>query len=105
VAAKREGHLIKTPENIKLVENVANNSEYHLGPPDKRGHHWYGKILEDGRQVWAEVRDNDIINWGMNRPGNIKTYNSETGLKALKAPSQKIPKLSKFPGKSWKSNL
>jgi len=32
--------------------------------------------------------------WGINESGNIRIYNSETGPKALKAPSQKIPKLS-----------
>ncbi len=32
-----------------------NDPKYYLGPDD-RGHHWYGKILEDGKQVWTEVR-------------------------------------------------
>jgi len=87
----RPGHVEKTPENIKLVKDVANDPECYLGP-DKRGHHWYAKILEDGKQVWAKIRDNEIISWGINKPDNIKYYNPETGLAALKAPSQKIPR-------------
>jgi len=48
------------------------------------------------------VRNNKIKNWGINEPGDIKIYNSETGFKALKIPKgKKIPKPS---GKSWKTN-
>jgi len=89
----RPGHLVKTPENIKLVEDVANDPECYLGPPDKHGHHWYRKILKDGKQVWAKVRNNEIVAWGVNKPDNIKYYNPETGLAAPKPP-----------GKSWKLN-
>jgi len=39
-----------------------------------------------------KVRNNKIIGWGVNEPGNIRTYNSKTGLAALKSSSQKIPK-------------
>jgi len=88
---KGKGHVEKTPENKKLIYDVANDPEYYLGPDD-RGHHWYGKILKNGKQVWAKVRNNEIVAWGVNKPGNIKYYNPETGLAALKAPSQKIPK-------------
>ena len=101
---KRKGHLVKTPENEKLIYDVANDPKCYLGPSNF-GNHWYAKILENGKQVYAEVRGNIIQSWGINEPGNIRTYNSETGLKALKPSSQKIPKPSKPPGKSWKSNL
>ena len=70
---------------------MANDSNCYYGPDD-HGNHCYAKKLEDGRQVWAEVRDNKIRHWGINEPGNVRTYNSETGFKALKAPrGQKIP--------------
>jgi len=88
----RSGHLVKTSENIKLVENVANDPECYCGPPDKHGNHWYAKILKDGKQVWTRVRDNEIVAWGINKPENIREYNPETGPAALKAPSQKTPK-------------
>ncbi len=65
----------------------------------------YAKILEDGKQVLAKIRDNEVVGWGVNKLDNIKYYNPKTGLATLKAPSQKIPKPSKPPGKSWKSNL
>ena len=52
------------------------------------GNHWYGKILKDGSQTWARVRDNEIVAWGINKPGNIKYYNPKTGLAALKAPKK-----------------
>ena len=90
---KGEGHVERTPKNEKLMYDVANDPNCYLGP-DKRGHHWYGKILKDGKQAWVEVRDNIMQGWGINEPGNIKTYNPKTGLKALRAPSQKILKLS-----------
>jgi len=94
--SKRKGHMEKTPKNEKLVHDVANDPECYFGS-DKHENHCYAKILEDGKQVWTEVRYNKIKNWGINEPGNIKKWNSETGFKALKPP--------KPPGKSWKPNL
>ena len=81
----------KTPANEKIIYDVANDPECYCGPPDKHGNHWYAKILENGKQVWTRVRDNEIVGWGVNEPNNIKYYNPETGLAALKAPSHKIP--------------
>ena len=91
---KGEGHVERTPKNEKLFYDIANDPECLCGPPDKRGHHWYAKILENGKQAWVEVRGNTMQGWGINEPGNIKTYNPETGFKALKASR----------GKSWKTN-
>ena len=91
----------KQLENKKLIYDVANDPKCYLGP-DKRRHHWYGKILKNGKQSWAEVRKNIMTSWGVNEPGNIRTYNSETGLKIRKYPRQKIPKPSKLPEKLWK---
>ena len=89
---KRDGHVEKTSEYEKLVEDIANDLKCLLGSPDKRGHRWYGKILKDGRQAWVEVRGDVMESWGISEPGKIRTYNPETGLKAPKAPSQQIPK-------------
>ena len=90
--AKRKGHLEKTPENEKLIYDVANDPEYYCGSPDEYGNHWYAKILKNGRQVWARVRDNKIVGWGINKAKDIRKWNSKTGLAALKTPSQKIAK-------------
>jgi len=87
-------HIVKTPENEKLIYDIANDPDCYLGP-DNHGKHCYAKMLEDGKQIWAECRNGYIRNGGINEPGKIRTYNSETGLAALKAPiGQKIPKLS-----------
>lgn len=88
---KREGHVERTPENEKLMYDVANDPNCYLGPDDY-GNHWYAK-REVGKQAWVKVRNNRIISWGINEPGNIRIYNSKTGLAALKAPSQKILKI------------
>jgi len=87
VEAKREGHLKRTPENEKLIHDVANDPKYYLGP-DKHGHHWYAKILKNGKQVYAEVRGNIMESWGINEPGNIRTYNPKTDFKAPKVPTK-----------------
>ena len=74
------------------MHDVANDPECYFGP-NKHGNHCYAKILKDGKKVWAEVRDNKIRHWGINDPGNIRTYNPKTGFKALKASRGiKIPK-------------
>jgi len=88
VWAKRPGHLERTPENEKLVHDVANDSECYFGP-DKREHYWYAKILKNEKQVWVKVRNNKIIGWGINESSSIRKYNSKTGFVALKVPSQK----------------
>jgi len=88
VEAKCECHLERTPENKKLIHDVANDPECYCGPPDRHGNHWYAKILEDGKQVWTRIRDNEIVAWGINKAEDVRTYNSKTGLAALKHPSK-----------------
>ncbi len=67
--------------------DVANDQNCYRGP-DGHGNHWYARMLENGKQVWAKVRNNRIISWGINEPSNIRTYNPKTGLAALKAPKK-----------------
>jgi len=88
---KRNNHVEKTPENEKMIYDMANDPNCYYGP-DTRGNHCYAKKLEDGRQVWTTVRNNKIREWGVNDTDKIRTYNSETGFKALKTPSQKTSK-------------
>ena len=89
----RPGHVKETPENKKIIYDMANDPNCYRGPDDY-GTHWYSKMLEDGKQIWAEVRGNQIRNCGINEPSTIRIYNPKTGLKALKASR----------GKSWKPN-
>ena len=73
-----EGHVLDSPQNRELLENVANDVDCFLGK-DKYGNEWYAKILEDGRQVWVEVRNNVIFEGGINEIPKI--WNPDTGFK------------------------
>ena len=41
------------------LEEVANNMHNYRGN-DQYDNAWYSKILEDGRQVWIQIRDGII---------------------------------------------
>ena len=72
------GHFAKnTLENKKLLLDLVSDSSNFLGY-DKRGTKWFGKILPNGKQLWATLRDNMIRNGGINDV--IKSFNPETGL-------------------------
>ena len=81
-----EGHFQKdTAKNRALIEHVVNEKINFLGL-DKYGNEWYAEILDDGKQIWAQVRNGQIRNGGVN---NLpKTYNSETGLSNPNKPTQ-----------------
>jgi hypothetical protein len=75
-----EGHLPRTPENHKLIRDLVKDSKNYLGP-DMRGNRWWGKILENGKQLWAQAYKGVVRNGGLNdvpRP-----YNAKTGLSKL----------------------
>jgi len=46
---------------------------------ESNGNEWYAKTQSDGTQVWAQVRNGNIIDGGLNKTS--KLFNSETGLK------------------------
>ena len=73
-----EGHIPDTPENRALLENVANNVDNFRGK-DKYGNEWYTMDLEDGSQVWVEVRNGNIFEGGINKAP--KPWDPDTGLK------------------------
>ena len=54
-----EGHLLDTPENRKLLYDLANDKSKFVGK-DKWGN---AEILEDGSQNWVRYR-NGVINEG-----------------------------------------
>ena len=57
-----EGHLKDTPENRKMLLDLANNNKYHMGK-DMYGNEWHIRINEDGSQDYTrEMRQ--VINEG-----------------------------------------
>lgn len=74
----KSGHLADTPENRRLILELANDPTCFQGT-DMWGNDWYARIDEDGSQLWAEVRNGATIrNCGRNQ--TPKPWNPETGL-------------------------
>lgn len=73
----KEGHLLDTLENRKLIIDVASDAKNFLGI-DSHGNQWFVKILQDGQQIWASVRENLVRNAGINEIP--KSFNGKTGL-------------------------
>lgn len=78
-----EGHLADTAANRQQLTDVANNSAARLGT-DVHGNVWHAVTRPDGTQVWVQVRNNQIINGGVNQ--TPRTYNQQTGLSAPEPP-------------------
>lgn len=53
------------------MDNYLGNDQYDNA--------WYSKILEDGRQVWIQIRDGIIFDGGIN--DTPKQWNPKTGYK------------------------
>ena len=74
---KAEGHLEDTPENRKLLEDLANNEDYHRGI-DSRGNDWNIRMNDDGTQDWVRSMNQKINEGGRN--SKPRPWNPETGL-------------------------
>jgi hypothetical protein len=64
---KKEGHIEDTPENRRLLIDTAKEEVNFVGTK-ANGNRWYVKDLDDGTQVWVEVRNGVIQNGGVNNP-------------------------------------
>jgi len=71
------GHLLDTLGNRDMLMELASNQKNYLGI-DSYGNQWFSKVLSDGRQLWASVRNNLIRNGGINEVP--KVFNGTTGL-------------------------
>ena len=72
------GHLPNTMDNLKLLEDVANDPACYYGT-DKYGTSWYIKIQPDGAQIWVQSRNHVIFDGGLNEVP--LQWNADTGLK------------------------
>ena len=71
------GHLPDTPENRKLLVDLANDNRYHMGV-DRFGNDWNVRLNNDGTQDWTRSM-NQVINEGGRNLTPIN-WNDETGL-------------------------
>ncbi len=74
---KESGHVEDTAENRELLLSVANDESARL-ESDQYGNAWAARLLPDGRQAWVRVRNEKIINGGINAGPRI--FNAQTGL-------------------------
>lgn len=74
----KAGHIDDTPENRKMLIELANNKRYHLGK-DKWGNDWHARINNDGTQDWVEHQNQRISDGGTNL--SPKKWDDITGLK------------------------
>ena len=72
-----EGHLPNTPENRKMISDLANDVQYYVGK-DCYGNDWHIRNNEDGTQDWVR-HQNMVINEGGKNISPI-TWDPETGL-------------------------
>jgi filamentous hemagglutinin len=80
------GHISDTPANRKLIEDIANDPATMLGV-DKKGNSWSAKMMPDGTQAWAQIRDGKVINAGINK--TPISFDPNTGLSSPIRPGWK----------------
>jgi hypothetical protein len=74
-----EGHFpIDTLENRRLLLETAINPNNYLGA-DVHGNHWFAQVMENGIQIWVQVRNSKICYGGFNNPPKIN-FDKLTGL-------------------------
>ncbi len=72
-----DGHLPDTPDNRKLISDLANDVHYFKGK-DKYGNDWHIRNNIDGTQDWVR-HQNMMINEGGKNSVPLN-WNNETGL-------------------------
>ena len=78
MATTIDGHFADDNQiNRQLLIKTVLNLDNYLGK-DKWGNDWFVKNLVDGKQIWVQTRNNEIINGGLNL--TPRNWNSLTGL-------------------------
>jgi|GEM_PF-1318460 hypothetical protein len=71
-----DGHLLNTPENRAALRELVMDGK-NLAGECSRGNQWFHKILPNGKQLWASVRDGVVRNGGLNE--TPVSFHSQTG--------------------------
>jgi hypothetical protein len=74
----RPGHLPDTAENRALFRDLAADQDNYFAKADSHGTLWCERLLEDGTQLWAQIRDGKIRNCGHNKIP--RKWDTEAGL-------------------------
>jgi filamentous hemagglutinin len=62
----RKGHIPDTPANRKMIEETVMDRSNLVGQKQSGGSELFSEMLDNGRQVWAEVRNGIIQDAGVN---------------------------------------
>ena len=73
----KPGHLKDTPENRKLLVNLANKKSKYVGK-DKYGNSWNIETTDSGAQNWVRYQNGTINEGGQNQ--TPRKWDNETGL-------------------------
>lgn len=66
IFSDRKGHVIDSPSSRRLLEDVVSDRSNLVGRKLRGGSELFAKLLDDGRQVWVEVRNGLIQDGGVN---------------------------------------
>jgi hypothetical protein len=66
IFSSRRGHVLDTPSNRRLIEQIVIDRNNLVGRKLSGGSELFAKLLDDGRQVWVEVRNGLIQDGGVN---------------------------------------
>lgn len=64
IMSDRPGHMIDTPENRKILENISDDKNNFIRS-DPRGFNIYSKVV-NGKEYWVYERNGVIQNGGVN---------------------------------------
>ena len=76
IFSDRKGHMPDTPRNRQLLIELINDPDCKVGS-DANGTIWYAKLLPDGSQFWACVRNGTSQNAGRNE--KPREWDDQTG--------------------------